>query len=124
MKKEILENKFYYVILLVLIIGLIIVSMFFYQTIQERGESYTFKPQIHEEYRVSIVDKEMNGALETYKTYHGYLIKYTKYSNGNVEVYFRYFDNDGIGITKTLILKNGDKIYFILEENTYYEIGD
>lgn len=124
MKKEILGNKFYYVTLLVLIIGLIMVSMFFYKTIQERGVSYSFTPQIHEEYRVSIVDKEMNGALETYETYNGYLIKYTKYSNGNVEVYFRYFDNDGVGITKTLTLKNGDKIYFILEENTYYEIGD
>lgn len=123
MKKEISENMFY-VILALLIFALMVFIMIYYETIQGRGESYTFKPQIHEEYRVSIVDKEMNGALETYETYNGYLIRYYKYRNGNVEVYFRYYDNDGIEHTKTLTLKNGDKIYFILEENTYYEIGD
>ena len=86
--------------------------------------AYKFKPQIHEEYRVSIVDKEVNWGLTTYKTYNGYLVEYVKYKNGNVKVTYRYFDNVGEEYTATITAKDGDKVYFILENNTNYEIGD
>lgn len=120
MKKENFKKIELWILLL-----LIFLSCFFLiKPLTSINVAYEFKPQIHEEYRVSIVDREVNGELITYQTYSGYLVEYVKYKNGNVKVTYRYFDNDGEEHTATITARDGDKVYFILENNTNYEVGD
>ena len=120
MKKEKMKKIELWILLL-----LIFLSCFFLiKPLTSITVAYEFKPQIHEEYRVSIVDREVNGELTTYKTYRGYLVEYVKYKNGNVKITYGYLDIDGEEHKETIMVRDGDKIYFLSENNTNYEIGD